>query len=186
MGTGLGLATTFGIIKQHQGWIEVESQLGTGSTFSVFLPAITPDAAASTAPEEKKAAAGGGHETILVVEDEALVLEFAVAVLRPHGYRVLQAHSGLGALEAWKLHSARIDLLLTDMVMPDDMTGAELAARLTADKPTLRVIFTSGYSPGGAANPFGHVKDSRFIHKPYSPHELAKIVRDALDSREKK
>jgi two-component system cell cycle sensor histidine kinase/response regulator CckA len=185
-GTGLDLATTVGIIKQHQGWIEVESRLGTGSTFNIFLPALTPDAVAAIVPKGKEAAAGGGHETILVVEDEALVREFAVAVLRPHGYRVLQAHSGLGALEAWKLHSARIDLLVTDMVMPDDMTGVELAARLIADKPTLRVIFTSGYNPGGAANPFGQVKDSRFIHKPYSPRELAKIVRDALDSREKR
>jgi two-component system, cell cycle sensor histidine kinase and response regulator CckA len=183
-GTGLGLATTFGIMKQHMGWIEVESRMGAGSTFSLFLPAMAPEAVAAATPKGEEIAANGGRETILVVEDETLVREFAVAVLRPYGYRVLEAHSGVDALEVWRLHSARIDLLLTDMVMPDDMTGVELAARLVAEKPSIRVIFTSGYNPEGTANPFGHGKNSRFIHKPYSPRDLALVVRDVLDSRE--
>ncbi len=142
---------------------------------------MTPGAGVVAKPEGNEVTVGGGRETILVVEDEALVREFAVAVLRPYGYRVLQAHSGVDALEVWKLHSERIDLLVTDMVMPDDMTGVELAARLMAEKPAIRVVFTSGYNPGGTMDPFGQARETRFIHKPYSPRLLAKIVRDALD-----
>jgi signal transduction histidine kinase len=181
-GTGLGLATVFGIVKQHHGWLDLQSQVGVGTTFSAFLPAADPRQQAAIAPEPESAPARG-RETLLIVEDESSVREFAVAVLQPLGYRLLQARSGLDALEVWKWHSKRIDLLLTDMVMPDDLTGPQLATRLVAEKPSLAVIFTSGYSQEEMGRVFAPEKGARFIHKPYSPYDLARIVRDTLDLR---
>jgi CheY-like chemotaxis protein len=125
----------------------------------------------------------GGRETILIVEDESSVREYAVAVMQPLGYRVLQAASGLDALEVWKWHSARIDLVLTDMVMPDNITGRELATRLLTEKPSLAVVFTSGYSHAEALDIFGSDFTTRFVHKPYSPRLLAQTIREALDER---
>ena len=144
-GTGLGLATVYGIVKQHQGWIEVESQLGKGTTFKVFLPR---SAEAAEAGEEQPAekAVRGGTETILVVEDEAPVRELVCNLLAGHGYQILQAESGVKALQVWRESKDRIDLLLTDLVMPDQMNGRELAEKLWAERPRLKVIFTSGYS----------------------------------------
>lgn len=125
----------------------------------------------------------GGRETILVVEDETSVREFTVAVLQPYGYRVLQARSGVDAMEVWGRHSSRIDILLTDMVMPDDMSGPELAAKLQAEKPGLAVIFTSGYSQEMMGQVFGPRKVARFVHKPYHPRVLAQAVREILDGK---
>jgi len=182
-GTGLGLATIFGIIKQHRGWIEVKSEVGMGTSFEVFLPVAGSgvDSAPKSATAEGPIATG--RETLLIVEDEASVREFAVAVLQPLGYRLLQARSGLHALEVWKWHSKRIDLLLTDMVMPDDVTGPALAAKLLAEKPELAVIFTSGYSQETVNGVFSAETSARFIHKPYSPRQLGSAVREALDAR---
>lgn len=182
-GTGLGLATVFGIVKEHSGWIAVESSVGIGTTFKVFLP-VALDQATVSAGALSEGKISGGKETILLVEDEGSVREFAVAVLQKYGYRVLQAASGVEALETWKWHALRIDLLLTDMVMPDNMTGLELAEKLRAEKPGLKVICTSGYSSGMmglfSALPTG----SRFLHKPYQLRTLAKTVRETLDRNE--
>ena len=101
----------------------------------------------------------------------------------PYGYRVLQARSGVDALEVWGRHSSRIDLLLTDMVMPDDMSGPELAAKLRAEKPDLAVIFTSGFSPEMVGQVSGERKAARLVHKPYPPRVLANAVREILDDR---
>lgn len=181
-GTGLGLATVFGIAKEHRGWIAVESKVGVGTIFKVFLPAASHQTliAAGPRPEGK---IDGGKETILLVEDETAVREFAAAVLRKYGYRVLQASSGAEALETWKWHAQRIALLLTDMVMPDSMTGLELAGKLRAEKPALKVILASGYSSEmmGQFSPLP--PGSRFLHKPYHLRTLAKTVRDILDDR---
>jgi two-component system, cell cycle sensor histidine kinase and response regulator CckA len=180
-GTGLGLAMAFGTVKQHGGWIEVESTVGVGTSFRIFLPAapvpilVTPNRLA------KVASAGRGSETVLLVEDEGAVREFAVSVLRNLGYRVLQACSGVDALEVWKWHGPRISLLFTDLVMPDGMSGVELATRLRREKPVLKIVLTSGYTneatTGGLPTPPG----THFIHKPYKPQALAQAVRDALD-----
>ncbi|HWA86487.1 MAG TPA: ATP-binding protein, partial [Opitutus sp.] len=180
-GTGLGLATVFGILQQHQGWIEVESAVGAGTCFRILLPA----ASGPTAPVGRSglvpASVRGGSETILLVEDEASVREFAVSVLRSSGYRVLQASSGVEALETWKWHHDRIELLFTDLVLPDGLSGLDLLERLRRDKPTLRLVMTSGYPDTGKATPFTPPPGAHFITKPYRPQLLAQTVRDALD-----
>ncbi len=180
-GTGLGLAMAFGIVQQHQGWIEVESALGAGTCFRILLPAVSPAAAVPVVQPARMAAACRGHETILLVEDEPAVRELAATVLRGSGYRVFQACSGVDALEVWKWHSSRITLLVADLVMPDGLGGVELAARLRRAKPTLRVVLTSGYANESIGAEFRPPAGTHFIPKPYKPQTLAETVRAALD-----
>lgn len=180
-GTGLGLATVYGIVKQHQGWIEVNSQPGAGTTFKVYFPAS--DKAIEAAPDRgPEKSIRGGSETILVVEDEPVLRELARMILKDYKYHVLEASTGHEALQVWENHKGRIDLLLTDMVMPEGMTGRELAERLRRQKPNLAVIYTSGYSSDvmGQENA---ARDIRFLQKPYPPLELAQAVRECLDVR---
>jgi PAS domain S-box-containing protein len=181
-GTGLGLATVYGIIKQHQGWIDVESEPGQGATFKVFIPSAEGD----TEPEGKNLAdpdLRGGTETVLVVEDEAPVRELVCNFLMSQGYRVLQAESGLQALELWQSSKADVDLLLTDLVMPNQMNGRELAEKLWEESPHLKVIFTSGYSVDVVGADFVLQRGINYLQKPYPPKKLALMVRDCLDSR---
>jgi hypothetical protein len=180
-GTGLGLAMVFGIVQQHQGWIELESAMGVGTCFRIMLPAASEAAVVPARRPARTVAVSGGSETMLLVEDEPAVREFAVAVLRSHGYRVLQAGSGIDALEVWKWHGSRIALLVTDLVMPDGLGGVELAARLRKEKPALKVVLTSGYASGAIGEEFRPPAGTHFIQKPYRPQVLAQAVRDALD-----
>ena len=179
-GTGLGLAMVFGIVQQHQGWIELESAEGAGTCIRILLPTAPPALEASVQHPAKTAFARSGSETLLLVEDDPAVREFAVAVLRSQGYRVLQATSGIDALEVWKWHQARIALLVTDLVLPDGLGGMELAARLRREKPALKVVLTSGYENEVSGAEFRPPAGTHFIHKPYKPQSLAQIVSDAF------
>ncbi|MFZ5496053.1 MAG: response regulator [Verrucomicrobiota bacterium] len=180
-GTGLGLATVFGIARQHQGWVEVESEVGVGTLFRVFLPIVAVAQPAEAPPSPAARPLRGGRETILLVEDEAMVREYACTALQRQGYKVLQAASGVDALEAWKWHRDRISLLLTDVILPDDMTGPQLAERLRTDRPGLPVLFSSGYGNDAAGQMLGPEAAACFLHKPYQPDVLARMVRAALD-----
>lgn len=182
-GTGLGLATVYGIVQQHHGWIEIESQVGRGTTFSVLLPVAAGTLEAAPLPTEAPAVVCGGSETILVVEDEALLRELACATLKDLGYTVLEASTGLEALVVWGQHRDRIQLVLTDMIMPGGLTGRELSDRLRGDRPDLRVVFSSGYSAELPGMDIASEKGTAFLQKPYRPPLLAKTVRSCLDAK---
>lgn len=179
-GTGLGLATVHGIVAQHKGWVEVESRLGQGSTFRVFLPASRQmeSAPESEAPTETLR---HGHETILLVEDDAKVRKAVAAGLRALGYRVHEVVNGQEAVAFWQEKAAQVDLLFTDMVMPEGITGLELIERLRALKPGLKAIISSGYSAEMVHA--GIPQDSGVIYlpKPYDTTQLSQIVRQCLD-----
>jgi len=181
-GTGLGLATVYGIIKQHQGWIQVASQVREGTTFQIFLPACSEKSGPLTmASTEQKVI--GGTETILVVEDELPLLKLIHHILESHGYKVLECTTGKAALENWEQHRRKIDLLLTDMVLPDGMAGVELAENLQASKPSLKVIYTSGYDTQKLAKDLGLKDGLNFIQKPFHARKLAETVYDCLHSK---
>ncbi len=180
-GTGLGLSTVFGIVRAHKGWLAVKSQPGKGTTFQIYL-SPSQQAPAKTEPVVDTALLGGS-ETVLVAEDEDALREMVVQVLRLQGYTVLEAASGPHALDVWEQAGRSVDLLLTDMVMPGGMMGSELAERLLGQAPRLKVIYTSGYSPGMAGRDISLLEDRNFLPKPYSVGKLAQFVRECLDDK---
>lgn len=183
-GTGLGLATVYGIVKQHEGWVEVLSEIDMGTTFRIYLP-VSAQMTTSEEPIMEPTQALGGQETILVVEDEAGLRDLVKEILQSYGYRVLEAANGNQALQVWQEHQDEIDLLFTDMMMPEGLTGRELAQRLTNDKPTLHVVYTSGYSVDVVAADFNFREGINFLQKPYLPETLAQTIRNGLDHKER-
>ena len=178
----MGLATVYGIVKQHQGWLEVESEVGVGTTFKVFFPSVADKTELAAERADGPSEVRGGHETILLVEDEMVLRELVKEVLSTYKYTVIEAGTGVEALRVWDEYDGKIDLLLTDMVMPEGMSGRELADQLKRRKPNLKVIFTSGYSSEVLGKDFGR-NDTVFLAKPYLPPKLAQVVRQCLDSK---
>ncbi len=179
-GTGLGLATVFGIVRQHAGWIGVESELGQGTVFEIFLPAR--DELTGTLAAEPVAAGDrlGGSESVLLVEDDPSVRAVTRAILERAGYQVLATATGSEAIEVSD-RGDPIDLLLTDMVLPGGISGSELARRLRRQRPVLRVLVFSGYSAEIAGRDLGLESGSHFLQKPCTAVELLTKVRACLD-----
>ncbi|MGD2206537.1 MAG: response regulator [Anaerolineae bacterium] len=177
-GTGLGLATVFGIVKQNQGHIEVHSEVGQGTVFEIYLPRVTegPSIPARLLTE----AAARGTETLLLVEDERQVRELTRDILQGQGYQVLTAKDGMEALQVAQSHEAPIHLLLTDVVMPR-MSGRALADELRDTRPAMRVLYTSGYTDDTIAHHGVLDEGTHFLSKPFELEALARTVRTALD-----
>ncbi len=178
-GTGLGLSTITGIVHQAEGHISVESVPGQGTTFILHFPRCSPEE--MEADPEASAATTGGSETCLMVEDQEMVRDIAVRALRGKGYTVLEAESGIRALEAAEKYADEIDLLITDVVLPG-MNGKHLFDRIRQLNPDVRVLFISGYDDDSIAHHGVFEPGIHFLQKPFRPQELARKVRKILDA----
>ena len=179
-GTGLGLATVYGIVQQHAGWIEVESEINVGTTFRVMIPAQ--DFAPGDSQNEADNADLSGEESILVVEDEEPVRTFLSTMLKGQGYTVHAAATVKEALEVWNSADQKIDLLLTDMVLPDEINGRELALRLLEQKADLKILVFSGYMPQDAGKDL-EAFGIDFLEKPAPVDRLLKHIRNLLERK---
>lgn len=182
-GTGLGLSTVYGIVKQHDGWLEVESAIGRGTTFRVFLP-VTDQVVPSAAPARAAVATALPSGTVLVVEDEHQIREFVCEVLRQAGFKVLDAECARSALKAWAAFGDEVDLALVDLVLPNGLSGPSLAKILKAQNPELSVVFTSGC---GADDPNYLIgsspENTDYLQKPFGQGDLLRIVQKTLALR---
>jgi CheY-like chemotaxis protein len=179
-GTGLGLATVFGIVQQHGGWVNVYSEVGHGTTFRIYLPRLT-DLPVVTPEPYVPEAIRGGQETILMVEDDAFLHSSVHKILSELGYHVLEAFNGVEALKIWEQQGEAVQLLLTDLVMPGGMTGKLLGEKMLAQNPKLKVIYISGYSAAIASKDFPLEEGVNYLTKPFSSQRLAQLVRKRLD-----
>ncbi len=179
-GTGLGLSTAYGIVRQAGGWIDVQSSIGNGSRFEIWLPVTDAVAAEPTVPRPA-ADAVRGEETLLVVEDQAEVRRMALSILKANGYHLLEAGDAEQALELSGRYEGRIDLLVTDVIMPG-LNGRQLADRLVADRPGLKVLYTSGYTADVIARQGSLEPGMEFLPKPFGAAQLAAKVREVLGS----
>ncbi len=179
-GTGLGLATVFGIVQQHRGWVNVYSEVNRGTTFRIYLPLLDLTSRPKSAPMTP-ATAPRGNETILLVEDDSFVRASVHAALVKLGYQVIEAVNAVDALEVWKRRRGEVRLLLTDLIMPGGMTGDELAKRLLQESPELKVLFASGYSAEIAGKHFPLQEGANFLTKPFILPKLAQTLRALLD-----
>ncbi len=181
-GTGLGLASVYGIVRQHHGWVNVESNPGTGTTFRVYLPYLV-GAHSAPPPPPQAEPKRGGTETILLVEDEEMVRKLTTKILQRLGYRVLAAETASQALRVWQQHEHDIALLLTDMVMPEGTTGLQLAEKLRQTKTSLKIVLMSGYSAEIVHSALPSEGIDAFITKPFDLTTLAATLRQLLEAR---
>ncbi|HTI70789.1 MAG TPA: response regulator [Candidatus Limnocylindria bacterium] len=179
-GSGLGLATVHGIVLQHRGWIQVSSTPEHGTVFEMYFPQA--QVPSSPAIPARSVTPAKGSETILVVEDEAMLRQVIALVLKKQGYRVIEAVDSHQALELWKEHRDAIDLLITDLLIPEGMSGIELAKVLRAERPDLKIIFSSGYGNRDQEWEETLEEGVNFLPKPYQSNDLARIVRRRLDA----
>jgi len=179
-GTGLGLSTVYGIIRQSGGHIVVSSELGKGTTFKVYLPRVEDSVPMQERVEAAEPVTKNGQETILLVEDEPAVRELARMVLSEGGYKVIEAQNAEDAVRLAGRYGSEIHLLLTDVVMPG-MSGHDLAKHLTALHPYLRVLYMSGYTHNVFAENGNFEEGLSFLQKPFTPRALAQRVRETLD-----
>jgi CheY-like chemotaxis protein len=176
-GSGLGLATVYGVVKQSGGFIFVTSTPGAGATFTIYLPPA--DVAAARDAAGKATTVERGWETVLLVEDEDAVRALAGEVLRRNGYTVLEARHGIDALRVAETHRDPIHLIVTDVVMPH-MSGRDLAERLMASREQMKVLFMSGYTDHAAVHR-DLTPGTAFLQKPFTPDVFARKVRSILD-----
>ncbi|MBX7210062.1 MAG: response regulator [Verrucomicrobiaceae bacterium] len=180
-GTGMGLATVVGIVNQHQGWIEVRSAVGRGTTFEVFLP-VTEQQVEPRPQAVRTDAVSEGREIILVVEDDPNVRSLARCVLEAAGHRVLEAADGIQAVALWRTFEDRIDILLTDMVMPGGLSGCDVAERFRAERPEGKILYSSGYSVELFADDLDLREGVNYLPKPYFAHQLTSAIARARAS----
>ncbi len=178
-GTGLGLATAYGAVHQSGGSIEVSSEVGIGTTIKIYLPRVEGEVV-EPVEDDRRSNLPGGVEKVLVVEDEDIVRNLCTRILERLGYEVLQARNGFEAVASAEANGMRIDLLLTDVVMPG-MNGSELATQLVLHYPEMKVLFTSGYTDDAITRHGVLDEGVSFIGKPYTPVALARKVREVLD-----
>jgi CheY-like chemotaxis protein len=180
-GTGLGLSTVYGIVQQSGGFLDLESEVGSGATFLVYLPHAREDLSESAPPDREVRSSRGGGETILLVEDDAALRALATRLLERFGYRTLVAPNGQEALRTSRAHEGAIDLLLTDVVMPG-MSGRDLADRLTGERTRMRVLFVSGYTDDTILHHGVLQTGIQLLPKPYTPDVLAQKLREVLEA----
>jgi len=181
-GTGLGLSTVYGIIKQCQGFVEVNSEPGNGTTFKIYFPAAEGKKHKAKVTGDNRRELHKGSETILIVEDEDSVRGLAVTILREQGYHILEAPAADEALRLLQREQCHIDLLLTDMVMPRT-NGRDLAQKICDYCPQIKVVYMSGYTDNALLAQKDDEPEITFIHKPFSPIQLVKTIRSVLDAR---
>ncbi|HEV2692438.1 MAG TPA: ATP-binding protein, partial [Verrucomicrobiae bacterium] len=181
-GTGLGLATVFGIVQQHKGWVDVESEVGRGTTFRIYFPRLAKIALAPQKTEQPKLSnLFGGNEFILLVEDDDFLRTSSCNTLSRLGYHVIPVNNGIKAMEIWQTRQDDIQMLVTDLVLPGGMTGNKLGELLLKQKPELKVVYVSGYSSESAGTPVTLKEGVNFLSKPYHAHKLAETIRKSLD-----
>jgi len=178
-GSGLGLSMVYGTVKQNEGYITVYSQVNCGTIFEIYLPRVEP---ATAVPPARRLAASKGSETVLLVDDEEGVRKLVSAVLNNGGYTVIEAANGSAALSVYEKNSHKIDLVLTDVVMPQ-MDGFELGQQLAGKNPDLQVLYMSGYRDKPINSPPGEPPKA-FLNKPFTPDILLARVREVLDEGE--